>query len=67
MRRKYKHLTFLAEIDHFSTGKAFYRLTRRGLCQQESFEFDAEEKIIRAMGCPGPDEEIIITFTRRKK
>jgi len=59
-------LTFLGEVDYYSHGGKFLRLTREGLCHRESFEYDAERKIIAALD-PQPDEEIIVTFTKRKK
>jgi hypothetical protein len=58
-------LTFLAEISHYSHGGAFYRLTRENFCTSESFEY-AEKHIIQALGPVAEDEEIIVTFTKRK-
>jgi hypothetical protein len=59
-------LTFVAEVDQYSTGEKFFRLTRENFCRRESFEFDAERKIIKVLD-PQPDEEVIVTFTKRKR
>ena len=48
-------------------GGPLMRLTREGFCTQAAFEYDVERKIIAALGTPKPDEEIIVTFTKRKK
>jgi hypothetical protein len=58
-------LTFLAEITHYSHGGAFFRLTRENFCTSESFEY-AEKHIIQALGLVAEDEEIVVTFTKRK-
>ena len=60
-------LTFLAETGRYSHGGPFMRLTREGFCTQAAFEYDVERKIMNALGTPKPDEEIIVTFTKRKK
>lgn len=63
-RQESTRWTFLAEIDRTSDGVPFFRLSREDFCQQESFACDAERKIIKALD-PQPDEEIIVTFTKR--
>jgi hypothetical protein len=68
-------LTFLAEIDaSMAHEDHWFRLTREGLFDRESFTFDMEERLIAALGLQPelymtlpPDEEIVVTFTRRKK
>lgn len=71
-RQEATTLCFLAEIDCESKpffredSGPFFRLSREGFCCQESFGFDAEHKIIQALD-PQPDEEIIVTFSKRKK
>lgn len=64
-RQEQTSLTFLAEIDRTSDGVPFYRLTREGFCHYESFVFYAERKIIAALDVQ-PDEEVIVTFRKRK-
>ena len=59
-------LTFLATIDYCSDGQPFFRLTREGVCANESFKYHAESKIIKALGVQ-PDEEVIVTFTKRPR
>jgi hypothetical protein len=65
-RQKNTMLTFLAEIGRYSHGGPLMRLTREGFCTQAAFEYDVECKIIEALN-PQPDEEIIVTFTKRKR
>ncbi len=43
-----------------------FRLTREGLCMQEEFTFALEERITDALA-PAAGEEIIVTFTKRKR
>jgi len=68
-RQENTSLTFLAEIkrdywrDYWSD--PYFQLTREGFCTQESFDC-ATEKIIEALDIQ-PDEEIIVTFAKRKK
>jgi len=64
-RQENKSLTFLAEIAG-QGGDRYFRLTREGLCAQVPFTFRTEERIIQALD-PQPDEEIIVTFTKRPK
>jgi len=59
-------LSFLATIDHTSWGIPFFRLAREGLLRYESFAHDAERTIINKLNIQD-DEEVIITFTKRKK
>ena len=66
-RQESTSLTFLAEIDHYEeTGIPYLRLTRKGFCDREELDDNAEAKIIEALA-PTPDEEIIVTFTKRKQ
>jgi len=58
-------LTFLAEIDAMEDG--FFHLTREGFCTREPFTYDLEERLVEALGAPADDEEIIVTFTKRKR
>jgi hypothetical protein len=64
-RQEGTRLSFLVEID---TGmeESYLRLTREGLFDREPFTFDMEERLIAALD-PQPDDEIIVTFTKRKK
>jgi hypothetical protein len=62
-RQEGESLTFLAEIDRYSNGRPFFRLTREGLMRRAH---DSEWKIIEALD-PQLDEEIIVTFTKRKR
>lgn len=67
-RQENTSLTFLAEVDTGDmTGHRYFRFTRDKFCRRETFEFHAEEKIIQALGYVADDEEIIVTFTKRKK
>jgi hypothetical protein len=59
-----KQLTFLCEIESHEEG--YLLLTREGLFNRESFNFDMEDRLVQALD-PQPDEEIIVTFTKRKK
>jgi len=60
-------LTFLAEIDVGDmSGQRYFRLTREGLCTREPFADNAEKRIIAALD-QQPDEEVIVTFAKRKK
>jgi hypothetical protein len=64
-RQENTSLTFLAEVDTGDmTGHRYFRLTRERFCRRESFEFHAEEKIIKALGFVADDEEIIVTFVK---
>jgi ribosomal protein L37E len=61
-----KRLSFLAEIYHDPDLRIdSFELTREGLCTKESF-FWATPKIIKELDVQ-PDEEIICTFSKRKK
>jgi hypothetical protein len=64
-RQEETSLTFLAEIKH-AISTDVIRLTRKGFCTVGSLDAYAEQ-IIEALGVPGPDEEIIVTFAKRKK
>jgi hypothetical protein len=65
--RENTRLTFLAEIDRYPDARPYFHLTRENFCTQASFTLRLEKKIIEALGEPADDEEIIVTFTRRKK
>lgn len=65
-RQENQSLTLRAEIDYFSCGEPFFRLTRENLRTDESFPYGAEAKIITALGVQ-PDNEVLVTFTVRKK
>jgi len=71
-RQENRSLTFLAEIDTGDmTGWRYFRFTREGFCEHEPFGDmssgqDLEQRTIEALD-PQPDEEIIVTFTKRKK
>lgn len=65
-RQENIRLTFLAEIDNDSSCLPFFRLSRHDFCERESFDYCAEHKIIKALDVQ-PDEEVIVTFTKRKK
>jgi hypothetical protein len=67
-RQEQTSLVFQAEIDSklYSHAQPFFRLTREGLCTRAPFLLTTEHKIIEALDVQ-PDEEIIITFTKRKK
>lgn len=58
-------LTFLVEIVPIWYGRTFH-LTRKGLCAQESLVSRLEGKIIEALDIQ-PDEEVFVTFTKRKR
>ena len=64
-RQENTTLTFLAEISHYAHNGPSLRLTREGFCTRESFADAAERKIIEALDLQA-DEEIIVTFTKRK-
>lgn len=71
--QEHRRLCFLAEIDttRVVLGRRYFRFTREGMCEQEplhdaSSSESLEEKIIAALD-PQPDEEIIVTFTKRKR
>lgn len=66
-RQENTSLTFLAEVDAYPDARPYFRLTRECFCRRESLEFHAEEKIIKALGFVADDEEIIVTFAKRKK
>ena len=67
-----KRLGFLAEIDKGDmTGWPYFRFTREGFCEHEPFDdmtcgWHLQQRIIDALD-PQPDEEIIVTFTKRPK
>lgn len=64
-RQESTTLSFLAEVDTDSSNLPFFRLTRVDMCERESFDYCAEQKIIRALDVQ-PDEEVIVTFRKRK-
>ena len=67
-RQENKSLTFLAEIESgWITGNKHFRVTRAGLCRQACLISETQDKIIAALGPVAEDEEIIVTFTKRKK
>lgn len=59
-------LTFLATVDHNNEGRNYFRVTREGFCKEEYFGYVLAQRILDALA-PEPDEEIIITFTKRKR
>lgn len=69
-RQETTSLSFLAEICVKGSlgGRTarFFLLTHEPLCTQAALSLETEEKIIKALD-PQPDEEIIVTFTKRKK
>jgi len=69
-RQETTSLSFLAEIyvrDGLGGRPArYFRLTHEPLCTQATFSIVTEEKIIEALN-PQPDEEVTVTFTKRKK
>ncbi len=73
-RQEDTSLTFLAETDHYSYGEPFFRLTRQNFCTRESFDGGStdspnvlENRIIKALGPVADNEEIVVTFTKRRK
>jgi hypothetical protein len=67
-RQENESLTFLAEIDAYPDARPYFRLTREGFLPTARDAFtNVEWRIIEALGKPADDEEIIVTFTRRKK
>jgi len=58
-------LTFQAEIAHHNDRVSF-RLTRKDVFAWEPIEFDAERTIIEALNVR-PDEEVIVTFSKRPR
>lgn len=66
-RQENIRLTFLAEIDTTRPrlGRRYFRFSRKNVCEREPFD-SLEEKIIEALDVQ-PDEEVIVTFTKRKK
>jgi hypothetical protein len=66
--RETKRLTFLAEIKQSAvTPRSYFRLTRKNFCTRQYIGLDLETQIIDELGRPADDEEIIVTFTKRKK
>jgi hypothetical protein len=65
-RQENTSLTFLAHLDHGRRGPYAFRLTREGLLDREALDYQGQRKIIAALA-PQPDEEILVTFTKRKK
>jgi hypothetical protein len=59
-------LTIKAELDHDTNWNPYLRYTLEGICDREAYAFDVEAKIIKALGVQ-PDEEVIVTYTKRKK
>jgi hypothetical protein len=64
-RQEGVNLTFQGLIDLDSQKQPILRLTREGICTKASLTLDTERKIIAALN-PQSDEEIIITFIKRK-
>jgi hypothetical protein len=65
-REKNESLTFHAELDHDTNWNDFLRYTLDGFCEREAYAFDMEAKIIKTLDVR-PDEEVVVTFTKRKK
>jgi hypothetical protein len=64
-RQENTSLTFLADIVSREGGADFFRVTRENFCTRSTIEA-VERKVIDALNVQ-PDEEIICTFTKRKK
>lgn len=65
-RQANQSLTFLATVDHNNEGSNYFRITREGFCEKEHFGYNVDQRILDALA-PKPDEEIIVTFTKRKR
>jgi len=71
-RQENRMLAFLAEIDVWQHDcRPYFRFTREGFCEHEPFDdmtcgWHLQQRIIEALD-PQPDEEIIVTFTTRKR
>lgn len=66
-RQEGKSLTCLAEIERRDTGHFDWMLlTREGMFTRRPLDEHAQRRIIGALD-PQPDEEIIVTFSTRKK
>jgi len=63
-RQESTTLCFLAEIDNLI--EPYFRLTREGFCTREIFNRYCEKKIIKALDVQA-DEEVIVTFAKRRK
>jgi hypothetical protein len=63
-RQENATLDFLAEVDRYPDGRQFFRLTREGLMARQTLDHDW--KIVEALNVQS-DEEVIVTFTKRKK
>jgi hypothetical protein len=59
-------LTPLAEIEN-EHGSPYFVLTRDGMLTRSMISMDTEGQIMEALGEVQRDEEIVVTFTRRKK
>jgi hypothetical protein len=57
-----KRITFLAEFDG-----QFCNLTRENFCRHEALWSGLAQRIVAYLGPIADDEEIIVTFTKRKK
>jgi len=68
-RQENKSLTFLAKVlpRDLSSEWCYFQLTREGVCEKAPINYVLEEKIIDALGKPNNNEEIIVTFAKRKK
>jgi ribosomal protein L37E len=66
-RQESVSLTFLAEIDSYPDARPYFRLSRENFLpiQHDAFT-NVEWRIIESLDAQ-PDEEIIVTFTTRKK
>jgi hypothetical protein len=62
-------LTFLVEIETYEGGKfSHLALTREGMFNRACINWILnQKKIVETLGNPAKDEEIIVTFTKRKK
>jgi hypothetical protein len=65
-RQENQSLTFLADVDHGSHGPFAFRLTREGMVDREVLDAKITRRIVQALN-PGPEDEIIVTFTKRAK
>jgi hypothetical protein len=63
-RQEQTSLTFLAEIDSYPDARPYFRLSRENFIRRDAFT-NVEWRIIEALDAQ-PDEEIVVTFTKRK-
>jgi hypothetical protein len=66
-RQENTSLTFLAEVYTSADHGEFFRVTREGFCERAYLMYGLQNQILEALGPVAEDEEIIVTFTKRKK